>query len=74
MAGLDYESLQLMQMIFDDVFEKVSKGSRYKAPQSVHDTIERSIFAIAQTGASDAETAEAYARTKALTALAGLTP
>jgi hypothetical protein len=71
MATFDYEALQLMQIVYDDVVAKVS--ARY-ATGSVHDTIARSINAIAPQGVSDAEELEIYARTKAITALAGLTP
>jgi hypothetical protein len=74
MATFDYETLQLMQVVYDDVVEKVSKDARYTATGSVHDTIARSIDAIAQEGERDAEKLEIYARTKAMTALAGLTP
>jgi hypothetical protein len=73
MAAFDFEALQLMQVVYDDVVEKASKDARFTRTGSVHDTIARSIDAIAQQGETDAEKLEIYARTKAMTALAGLT-
>jgi hypothetical protein len=73
MATFDFEALQAMQAVYDDVVDKVSKDSRYKSSPTVRETIAKSIFEVANDRQVDAKQIEQYALAKALTALAGMT-